>query len=53
MQTILIQVSDEEFNKLLELKKGPSPTWRELFLKPLGIETERKITGPQRRRLVR
>jgi len=45
-QQVSFDVSEEEFRILLE-KKGRT-SWRELFLKPLGIETRRIKSGPRK-----
>jgi len=47
MQRIIIEVSENEFDEITRIREGK--TWRELMLPPLGIKTQRRKSGPQRR----
>jgi len=45
---ITFRVNPDELKAVEKLKEEQDVTWRELFLKPLGIDTKRRVGGPQR-----
>ena len=44
---IIMEVSDQEFEKITELRAGK--TWKELFLPPIGISARRRPPGPAKK----